>query len=148
MTLWSIAHCVIGGVILEEMDGIPRLRPERIREMRRRERVSQRQLAKLIGISQPGLSAIETGETQSVAAYIVAMMAPALHTSIEFLMGLTEDPGPWHGPAPEEQQEMAAYLWMLPEDARVALLHFLQLLQSHYQGSADRSVDTPPPPLG
>jgi transcriptional regulator with XRE-family HTH domain len=142
----SLAHGAIGGAIIEEMDGIPRLRPERIREMRRRERVSQRQLAKLIGMSQPALSAIETGETESVDAWIVALMAPALHTSIEFLMGLTEDPGPWHGPAPEEQQEMAAYLWMLPEEARAALLRFLQLLQSHYQGSADRSVDTPPSP--
>lgn len=70
-----------------------RLVAERISDRRRSLRMSQRDLAKAVGVSQGMIVAYEKGTTDLPVSR-VEELARALNTSIAYLFGETDDPAP------------------------------------------------------
>jgi transcriptional regulator with XRE-family HTH domain len=77
------------------MDGeVPYLYPERLKTLRRKRRMRARDTAQRAGISAAHLHRLERGERPNVSAVTLARVAMALGTSVEYLLGLTDD---WRG---------------------------------------------------
>lgn len=67
---------------------------ERIRERRKYRRWSLNKLAQLAGVSQGYLSDVENGKVASPSASVLIKLAAALETSVDYLLGRTDDPSP------------------------------------------------------
>lgn len=67
---------------------------ERIRELRQKRGWSLNKLAKLAGLSQGYLSSVENGKVVSPTASALLKIAAALDTSVDYLLGRTDDPTP------------------------------------------------------
>lgn len=117
-----------------ELEREPILVGERVAELRRRARMSQMALADVVGVSQASISGFERGRTTQVDAWIVAKMAAALGTTMDYLLALTDDPSPRHGGSRMAVDEAIRQVLLLSPEARDALAEFLRLLQI-----ADRS---------
>lgn len=63
---------------------------ERIRERRKQLRISQEDLADVLGTTQSQISRYEKGENDPTGE-ILAALASALETSADWLLGLTDD---------------------------------------------------------
>lgn len=66
----------------------------RIRDLREDHDLTQTKLAKLIGMSQTGYSKYETGEND-VPTSILIKLALLYHTSIDYILGLTNEKKPY-----------------------------------------------------
>lgn len=66
----------------------------RIRDLRVDKDLSQMELAKTLGMSQTGYSKYETGENDIPTAILIRL-AQFYHTSVDYLLGLTENPAPY-----------------------------------------------------
>ena len=64
---------------------------ERILILRRRNDLTQRELAKMAGINSKTLARVERGEVKDLAGQAIAKLARALGCSGDYLLGLTED---------------------------------------------------------
>ena len=71
----------------------PRVRGDRIRALREAKKMRQSDLAYLAGIAVSFLSEIERGN-RNPGAHVVARIADVLQTSMDYLMGRTDDPRP------------------------------------------------------
>jgi transcriptional regulator with XRE-family HTH domain len=71
--------------------GVPYLYPERLKALRRKRRMQARDTARRAGISAAHLHRLERGERPNVSAVTLARVAMALGTSVEYLLGLTDD---------------------------------------------------------
>ena len=67
---------------------------ERIRELREDNDLRQVDVAKLLGMSQTGYSKYETGEND-VPTSILIKLASFYHTSVDYILGLTDNPMPY-----------------------------------------------------
>lgn len=67
---------------------------KRLRDMREDCDLSQTQLAKELGMSQTGYSKYETGEND-VPTQILIKLARRYDTSVDYLLGLTNEPKPY-----------------------------------------------------
>ncbi len=65
---------------------------KRLRELRERRGWSMGVLASLSGVSVSQLYRLEKGERPRVAAVTLARIAQALGTSVDYLLGLTDEP--------------------------------------------------------
>jgi transcriptional regulator with XRE-family HTH domain len=104
---------------MEEDEDDPRHRKEvgeRIATRRENKGLSQSQLAALAGISQPSLSAIETGKTVRVTAKTFVGICRALETTWEFLWDGSEQSG-------EDEAELLAIFRSLEPPDRKAVLY-------------------------
>lgn len=63
----------------------------RIRDLREDHDLNQTQVAKMLGMSQTGYSKYETGEND-IPTQILIQLARYYHTSIDYLLGETNDP--------------------------------------------------------
>lgn len=63
----------------------------RIRDLREDRDLNQTQVAKIIGMSQTGYSKYETGEND-IPTSVLIKLARFYNTSIDFLLGETDDP--------------------------------------------------------
>ena len=63
----------------------------RIRDLREDRDMNQTQMAKLLGMSQTGYSKYETGENDIPTAILI-QLARFYHTSIDYLLGETDNP--------------------------------------------------------
>ena len=63
----------------------------RIRDLRQDRDLTQMQIAKAIGMSQTGYSKYETGDNDIPTAILIKL-ALFYGTSIDYLLGLTDDP--------------------------------------------------------
>jgi transcriptional regulator with XRE-family HTH domain len=70
------------------------IRGDRVRALRQELQLTQAELAHAAPVSQSYLSEIESGKRVSVGTLVVLGLAHALHTSIDYLVGLTDDPKP------------------------------------------------------
>lgn len=75
---------------------------ERIRELRKRQGMSQAELAAELGLNQTAVSDYETGEARIHAAMLVAL-ARVLRTSADALLGLSTARSARKGPAPDRR---------------------------------------------
>ena len=69
----------------------------RIRDLREDKDLNQTQVAKMLGMSQTGYSKYETGEND-IPTTILIKLAKFYNTSIDYLLGETNDPT--RNPAP------------------------------------------------
>lgn len=111
------------------MEREPVLIGDRIRELRIRLRQSQAGLAEHVGISQPTVSELERGVIVNVDAWIVAKLSAALETTMDYLLGLTDDPSPRYGGPRLALDEAVRQVLLLRPEAREALVEFLRLVQ-------------------
>jgi putative transcriptional regulator len=110
----------------------PVLIGERIAELRRRVGMTQAALGEMVGVSQATISETENGRNPNVDAWIVARLAAALDTTMDYLLNLTDDPSP----RPESRLAMGEALrrvLLLPPPARDALVEFLRMIQTAAQ---------------
>lgn len=68
------------------------LRADRIRELRERQDMSQRDLAERIGRHQVDVSRIESGRLQSITIETLEKLANVLGVSTDYLLGRDEEP--------------------------------------------------------
>lgn len=66
----------------------------RIRDLRQDRDLTQREIAGIIGMSQTGYSKYETGEND-VPTIILIALAQFYETSVDFILGLTDNPKPY-----------------------------------------------------
>ena len=66
----------------------------RLRDLRNDAELSQTDFAKMLGMSQTGYSKYETGENDIPTQVLIAI-AQYYHTSVDYLLGLTDDPRPY-----------------------------------------------------
>ena len=71
----------------------------RLRDLRQDQDLTQKQLAALLKMSQTGYSKYETGEND-VPTWVLIRLAELYRTSVDYLLGLTDQPRPYppHGP--------------------------------------------------
>ena len=74
-------------------DIMPSVAGRRIKEIRERQDISQNRLAKLSGVSQSAISAIES-ETKSPTLDTIERIAEALHCSVADIMNEKKEPTP------------------------------------------------------
>lgn len=72
----------------------PRFRADRLVELMRKRDLNAGQLAYLTGVSQPMVFYLTRDERPGVSAVIAAKLARALGCSVEYLLGMTEEPSP------------------------------------------------------
>ena len=72
----------------------------RLRDLRQDQDLTQKQLAALLKMSQTGYSKYETGEND-VPTWVLIRLAELYRTSVDYLLGLTDQPRPYprKGPA-------------------------------------------------
>jgi len=63
----------------------------RIRRLRKKYGYTQEQLARECGISARTLRSVETGRQGSMRIYRAWKLADALHTSVDYLLGLSDE---------------------------------------------------------
>ena len=66
----------------------------RLRDLRNDAELSQTEFAKMLGMSQTGYSKYETGENDIPTQVLIAI-AQYYHTSVDYLLGLTDEPKPY-----------------------------------------------------
>jgi transcriptional regulator with XRE-family HTH domain len=71
-----------------------KLLPQRIVAMREYRGLSQSDLAEIAGIGQAYVSKLERGIAPNAAGIILAKLAIALETSVDYFLGLSDDPSP------------------------------------------------------
>ena len=62
----------------------------RLRDLREDADLTQKQVAKYLGMSQAGYSKYETGEND-VPTQVLIALAKFYHTSVDYLLGLTDE---------------------------------------------------------
>lgn len=92
---------------------------DRVRALRKAQKLSQAELAKRIGITQPSLSLIESGHTASLAGETLYGLCRELGTTDQYILHGTMQPDP---EVTKLQNELIRILNMLPPEARPALL--------------------------
>jgi transcriptional regulator with XRE-family HTH domain len=111
----------------------------RVRLLRKKRRLTQAQLADLVGISQGSLSLIEKDKTAVPAGTTVSAMCRVLMTTPDFLIAGAGDPDSIESAMQEHE---LVYLWRdLPEEARRLVLENAQSVKRAFA----KSVPPPPP---
>ena len=62
----------------------------RLRDLREDADLTQKQVAKYLGMSQTGYSKYETGEND-IPTHVLIALAKFYHTSVDYLLGLTDE---------------------------------------------------------
>lgn len=68
---------------------------QRVFELRRKEKMNQKQLGDAIGLTYKAISTIESGTRGTTIDKLVAL-AHYFHVSADYLLGITDDPA-WRG---------------------------------------------------
>jgi len=76
----------------------------RLREQRMQAGISQDALTRQTGIIQRDLSRLERGEKPALWADTLLRLAEALQVSVDYLLGLSDDPRPPKRPRPRTAQ--------------------------------------------
>lgn len=81
---------------------------QRIRGLRDHYGFSQEQLAELTGVSQNQISRYERGANDPTGEVLIAL-AKALNTSVDFILGITNDPTPLKDLTENERGALSAW---------------------------------------
>jgi transcriptional regulator with XRE-family HTH domain len=106
---------------------------KRIRALRFARGMSQKALAKAIGIAAPSLSQLETGVSVQPSGPVLAALCRVLHTNPDFLLQGVGQPGA-HTSLDGDQTELVAIWNALPEAGQTALLATARGLRDAYGG--------------
>lgn len=88
---------------------------ERIKQLRRRKKLTLDELGRMVGLSRQTMSRYETGDIENIPEDRLRAIADILDTSPTFIMGWTDDPGPMK-PVKNDGAELP------PDDPRVSEL--------------------------
>ena len=80
---------------------------ERVHLIRRRRKMTQKELGEAIGVSKTTIFRIEKGDFADAMGQHIAQMARVLNVSGNYLLGLQEEPEPLY-PEPREKVEQEA----------------------------------------
>ena len=80
---------------------------ERVHLIRRRRKMTQKELGEAIGVSKTTIFRIEKGDFADAIGQHIAQMARVLNVSGNYLLGLQEEPEPLY-PEPLEKAEQEA----------------------------------------
>jgi len=80
---------------------------ERVHLIRRRRKMTQKELGEAIGVSKTTIFRIEKGDFADAMGQHIAQMARVLNVSGNYLLGLQEEPEPLY-PEPLEKAEQEA----------------------------------------
>ena len=80
---------------------------ERVHLMRRRRKMTQKELGEAIGVSKTTIFRIEKGDFSDAMGQHIAKMARVLNVSGDYLLGLKEEPEPLE-PEPREKVKQEA----------------------------------------
>ena len=100
-------------------------------------KLTQKELAELLGLHQSAVCDYECGHTEP-SAKIIAGIAAILHTSSDYLLGLTENPNPSRPVTalPAKEFELLEAFCSLPAEKRERAIGFLLGLK---EGPGERS---------
>lgn len=101
---------------------------ERVQSLRKNAKLTQKQLANRVGIKQPSLSAIETGDTLEISGTVLLALARELRANPEWILYGRGNP---HGSVElsADEKEMLDAWRALGTDSRSAVLQMARLLQ-------------------
>lgn len=94
----------------------------RIRQLRENQHLEVGQLAYKTSVSPSYLYKLEAGESPNASGVILARVARALNTTVEYLIGVTNDPRPMSAPSIEAEMDPAHLLRLQELAERVARL--------------------------
>lgn len=100
------------------------LRADRLRELQKAKGYSNRHLAGLIGVNENTVGRWVKGNRQP-GALSLNQLAAALETSLDFLMGTTDDPTPPSSEIGELSKEEERILWAFRRGGRKAIRRLL-----------------------
>jgi len=106
-----------------------KLIPARITSLREYKGLSQAEFAELVDIEQSYVSKLERGRAPNVSGIILARIASALETSVDYLLDRTDNPAAYpstvnHPSMHDPRFQNLAALWPdLTEDGKKTLLH-------------------------
>ena len=110
-----------------------------ITSARQKRGISQSQLARTAGISQPALSAIESGDANPSAATVI-LLARAMNCTISELYGESEQSGP---PAlTDYEEQLLTQARQLNADGRRKLAEYARDLSENERYTKERSAKT------
>jgi transcriptional regulator with XRE-family HTH domain len=114
------------------------IRPDRLRAVREQRGLSQRDLARLLGLGINQITRYEGGANEPSAS-VLAMIARELKVTTDYLVGLSDDPGGHNAPAlqPHERQLLDAYT--VGDSAAIFKLVTDRLRQLEGQSNPDAS---------
>lgn len=102
---------------------------EKVRGLRERLGIKQKDLADRTGITQATISRIESGEIEELKAGTLSRLAEALDASVDYLVGRTETSDPKviaaHGPGAQELLQAFAELTVKEKDQVIKFAAFL-----------------------
>jgi len=75
---------------------------QRLLQLRKQAGLSQKELGKVIGVSNKAICTMETGTRETTFEKLM-LLAEFFHVSTDYLLGITDDPA-WRG-APLEKEE-------------------------------------------
>lgn len=110
---------------------------ERLKQLRESLGLSQRELARLVGISPPNISRYESGKITPTED-VIRQIAEKLSVSTDYLLGLTDDPTPKSGELPEFLKEKLKRLEELQKKVGKLQDILQQALQILEGGSDDK----------
>jgi transcriptional regulator with XRE-family HTH domain len=111
---------------------------ERVKQLRERAGLRAAELARLLGISQPALWAIETGDTKSLKATTLKRLCEELHTTADFILsGDSQEVGL---ALATMEAEILFLLRSLRPERRITLLEYARFLKAQQQ--PDATVET------
>jgi transcriptional regulator with XRE-family HTH domain len=79
---------------MDERPAVPQLDGSRIRTLRKERELTAEALARSADISTRHIWRLESNRRPNSAAVVVARVALALGTTVEYLLGLTDNPSP------------------------------------------------------
>lgn len=117
--------------------------PLRIKQLRREAKMSQRSLAKLVGVSQSAIAQIESGNTKALKAETLLRLSAALQANPYYIMTGrgTRETTPVTGDA---QIELLALFASLPDEHQAALIAAARALGA--LRTITPPTQLPPPP--
>lgn len=101
----------------------------RLRERREAAGLTQGEAATAVGVGQQYISNLERGQNQPSVLALVASLAKEYETSVDYLLGIVDDPSPPAGAEwPPYARELLALLGRLPESRRAELVSIAETL--------------------
>lgn len=104
---------------------------ERLQQLRKREKLQQKELAAEVGVTANAISMMEKGRRETTFEKLV-FLAEFFHVSTDYLLGVTDDPSRREAP-PEEA--LVLYRSLKPEFQKYALEQMKQLAELQEKGS-------------
>ena len=104
----------------------------RLRERREKFGLTQGEAAEAIGVTQQHLSALERGDSRPPMLEHVSKWARLYGTTVDYLLGLTDNPAPGAGAImPPRWEEMVMIMGQLSEAGRAELLDVAGVMVQH-----------------